>query len=106
MSIPDEISVAWAADSEPDPEEHLYPGSCRCGARWFGEAICHCATCHLTFTSIGPFDAHRVGPIGKPRRRCWTEAELRDKGYEPNSHGHWRRPRPAGSIPGFDLTGS
>ena len=98
MSIPDEISVNWAADAVPEVEdENLYPGSCRCGTHWYGEAICHCAACHLTFTTIGPFDAHRVGKY--PNRRCQTEKELRERGYEPNTHGHWRKPRPAGSIP-------
>ena len=39
------------------------PHACRCGARWAGSRTCHCAAagCHLTFTSVGSFDAHRKG---------------------------------------------
>jgi hypothetical protein len=70
-----------------------YRGMCRCGATWTGERTCHCSACHLTFTSVGPFDAHRRG-------RCLSEAELRAKGYEPNEHGHWRKPAPEGTFQG------
>lgn len=72
----------------PDvPEsDDVIVGSCNCGVRWTGGAICHCASCHLTFTAVGGFDVHRVN--GK----CRTESELRDKGYEPNENGHWRKP--------------
>ena len=64
-----------------------------CGAEWFGFKICHCSTCHLTFTAVGGFDFHRIGPADA--RRCRTTAELTDKGYEPNSHDQWRKPAPA-----------
>lgn len=30
-----------------------------CGASWFGTTICHCGSCHLTFSGIGLFDKHR-----------------------------------------------
>src|SRR5262245_19274812 len=73
-------------------DEQLYIGSCQCGARWQGESICHCATCHLTFTSINGFNAHRTGSHGHDTRRCRTEAEIRAIGYEPNERGQWRRP--------------
>jgi hypothetical protein len=69
-------------------------GMCRCGARWSGDRVCHCATCHLSFTSEGPFDFHRTGPWDN--RRCLTAAQLRSKGYEPNDKGHWRKPAPEG----------
>jgi hypothetical protein len=64
----------------------------RCGAEWFGFDICHCASCHLTFTSIRPFDRHRV------QGRCRTEDELRAKGLEPNENGQWRRPMPSDAL--------
>lgn len=31
----------------------------RCDERWSGQAACHCSGCHLTYTSISAFDAHR-----------------------------------------------
>ena len=71
----------------------LGPQRCKCGARWQGEAIAHCAVCHLTFTTVGNFDYHLY------RERCRTEAELRDKGYEPNDAGHWRKPIPEDKRP-------
>lgn len=70
-------------------------GYCRCGAKWAGENLCHCATCHLTFMSVTGFDAHR----DRLAIQCRTEDELRKRGYEPNPQGHWRRPRPEESIP-------
>ena len=71
-------------------------GACSCGARWSGEAIAHCATCHLTFGSVSGFDDHR------DRRgdgRCRKPDELRTRGLEPNDAGHWRRPRPPETLP-------
>lgn len=80
-----------------------YTGTCGgCRTWWRGAKICHCAACHLTFTSIGGFDAHRTGPMSK--RRCWSESELRDHGYEPNDSGHWRQPRPPDTIPQKETT--
>ncbi|GGM53515.1 hypothetical protein ACFFX1_54855 [Dactylosporangium sucinum] len=48
------------------------PHSCRCSVRWAGSRTCHCAVagCHLTFTSVGAFDAHRKGG------RCNPPAEV------------------------------
>lgn len=60
-----------------------------CGMSWTGVLICHCATCHLTFTSVHWFDKHRY------RRRCRTEAELAKVGLAPNHRGRWRRPMSA-----------
>lgn len=78
------------ADNPLDDEWGTGRGHCTaCGADWNGHAICHCTRCHLTFTSIGPFDAHHVGG------RCLTVAELRSKGLQPNDEGHWRKPAPA-----------
>lgn len=37
------------------------PHRCRCNARWAGSNTCHCGACHLTFSSVGTFDKHRVG---------------------------------------------
>jgi hypothetical protein len=30
-----------------------------CGKDWTGFKRCHCATCHLNFTSLSAFDKHR-----------------------------------------------
>jgi hypothetical protein len=80
--------------SEPTAAElRLGPRSCDCGARWQGESIAHCATCHLTFTAVGNFDYHRY------RGQCRTAVELRAKGYEPNEEEHWRKPMPEGRKP-------
>ncbi|MBO0864841.1 MAG: hypothetical protein J2P16_07210 [Mycobacterium sp.] len=76
-------------DEEPADLETRVARCGRCEATWTGKAVCHCAGCHLTFTSIGPFDAHRFN--GK----CRAPAELRSKGYQPNDEGHWRKPAPA-----------
>jgi hypothetical protein len=62
-----------------------------CGTEWQGFRICHCATCHLTFTAVGGFDAHRA------HGRCANPDQLRAKGYEPNDAGHWRIPAPEGT---------
>lgn len=57
-----------------------------------------CRTCGLNFTSVTGFDAHRVGQYERPgvpgsnTRRCLTGDELREKGYEPDDQGRWRRP--------------
>lgn len=43
------------------------PHGCRCGARWAGSTTAHCAgTCHLTFSGVSTFDAHRAN--GQCRR--------------------------------------
>lgn len=73
-------------------------GTCRCGARWTGEAVCHCPTCHLTFKSVTGFDKHRLAG------ECRTADEMRACGYEPDANGHWRRPRPEDSLPVADGT--
>lgn len=31
-----------------------------------GESICHCASCHQTFSSLQAFDTHRAGDSCKP----------------------------------------
>lgn len=83
----------------PSAAEVGISGSCECGARWRGELACHCATCHLTFRSVGGFDEHRTAG------HCRTEAELIKRGMEPNEAGHWRKPRPLDSIPGRTTDG-
>lgn len=30
-----------------------------CTNRWTGLSVCHCATCHVTFTSLTAFERHR-----------------------------------------------
>lgn len=75
-------------------DDRAVVGNCiQCGTYWRGALICHCATCHLTFTSVGPFDEHRY------QGRCRTQAELTERGLEPNDAGQWRRPMPADRNP-------
>jgi hypothetical protein len=85
-------------DGVPTTVDELYVGKCRCGTRWQGEAIAHCGSCHLTFTTVGNFDAHLDGRRN-PVPGCRTEAEMRERGYEPNAAGHWRKPMPEGKTP-------
>lgn len=47
------------------------PNMCgRCDNRWGGMNTAHCAACHLTFTGITAFDAHRRGGV------CAVPAEV------------------------------
>lgn len=34
-----------------------------CANTWTGALVCHCASCHRTFTGIRAFDIHRTGGI-------------------------------------------
>ncbi|WP_018502551.1 FDXHR family putative zinc-binding protein [Parafrankia discariae] len=66
-------------------------GCAGCTVRWpVGTNAAHCPTCHLSFASVGGFDAHRTGPID--RRRCLDSTELHNLGYAPNDRGRWRIP--------------
>lgn len=79
----------------PEPMGDVVPGACHCGARWRGANFCHCCTCHLTFRSVDGFDKHR------DRRgdgRCRTPGELRERGFEPDAEGIWRRPMTADEL--------
>lgn len=76
-----------------DEDDGVTRGHCpQCDARWTGDDVCHCAACHMTFTTLRGFDAHRTGSFEPMRRRCRTENQLRAKGYEPNESNHWRKP--------------
>ncbi|SNS54937.1 FDXHR family putative zinc-binding protein [Rhodococcoides kyotonense] len=45
---------------EPASARRPLPFACsRCDERWSGQATCHCSGCHLTYSSISAFDAHR-----------------------------------------------
>lgn len=95
-------------DGEPDDynpavDPDLYKGACRCGARWQGELISHCASCHLTFTSVTGFDDHRTGSHALDTRVCRSEAEMRSRGYQPNDAGQWRQPL-EGPLHHWDLS--
>lgn len=104
--------MSWRDAVKVDPETPLDDefgsgkGHCtRCGAEWFGSKICHCSTCHLTFTAVGGFDEHRTGKThhfdpALDTRRCRRPEELRERGLEPNDEGQWRRPRPLDTLPG------
>lgn len=65
-----------------------------------------CSPCGLEFASQEAFDAHRVGrhaylhheglrmdPARPDGRRCLSEQELRDRGWQPNRYGRWVHPR-------------
>lgn len=59
--------IAIPARRRPQPEHSC--GSC--AARWGGLSTAHCGACHVTFTGVWAFDAHRIGqhePTGKPGR--------------------------------------
>jgi hypothetical protein len=93
-------TIAADAEAPLDDDFGRGRGHCAtCGAEWDGFKICHCSLCHLTFTAVGGFDFHRTGPAAD--RRCRTQAELTEKGYEPNSHGQWRKPAPADLFDGL-----
>lgn len=88
-------AVAFGAlpDLADAGDEMVCLGTCGCGALWGGFDTCHCPSCHLTFTSVGPYDFHRY------QGHCRTPDELRDRGYSPNDKGWWRIPRPEDSLP-------
>ncbi len=80
-------------DREPEPDFDHQPDTglgllvcVKCGYKGRGFSLCHCPTCHLTFTAIGGFDDHRTAG------RCRNEDEIRARGFEPNENGCWRRP--------------
>ena len=86
-------------DRDPEPEFDTQPDTglgllvcVKCGYRGRGFSLCHCPTCHLTFTSIGGFDDHRTGSHAAGARKCRSEAEIRERGFEPNGDNCWRRP--------------
>ncbi len=91
--IPLQAIPEIAPDGREKDDRTLVGGCGECHTCWRGRLICHCATCHLTFTSVGPFDEHRY------HGRCRTEAELTERGLAPNAAGHWRRPMPASRNP-------
>lgn len=82
------LNLRITQDIAPHETDDKIRGYCRCGASWLGEAVCHCATCHLTFGSSSGFDEHRDRKEG----RCRTPDELRTRGLEPDEDGHWRKP--------------
>ena len=53
-----------------------------------GTRICLCRGCNHYFASPTGFDTHRVGSY--PDRRCLTEFEMSEGGFERNSQGIWR----------------
>jgi hypothetical protein len=65
-----------------------------CDASWTGTSICHCGSCHRSFSGIGLFDKHR-SQYGE-RGACVDPATLtgRDTGQPLMHHrdGMWRGP--------------
>jgi hypothetical protein len=98
LALPVGALVSRPVATTPGSNKPGAGGCRRCGTRWQGEAIAHCGRCHLTFTTVGNFDAHLDGRRN-PVPGCRTEAEMRERGYEPNAAGHWRKPMPEGKAP-------
>jgi hypothetical protein len=59
---------------------------------------CLCPSCGKYFTSTATFDKHRTGTFKPMTRRCFSEAELIAKGWEPDARGAWRKPAAAGAF--------
>lgn len=51
------MTLAFRAAGTADPA--TLPHTCRCEKRWSGGLTAHCGSCHLTFTGVRNFDAHR-----------------------------------------------
>lgn len=64
-----------------------------------------CRPCGEDFSSVGSFDAHRVGehdytlheglkmePPREDGRRCLTVDEMEEAGWDKDKHGRWRAP--------------
>ncbi|HEY8776320.1 MAG TPA: hypothetical protein VIM33_07555 [Gaiellaceae bacterium] len=67
-----------------------------------------CSGCHLDFSSVGAFDAHRVGKYDQVfgvehlnGRLCLDVEEMAAKGFRQNSRGRWsnRPPRDELTFP-------
>jgi hypothetical protein len=65
---------------------------CRCGVRWHGYNICHCAAtaCHRTFTGITAFDKHRAG--SKRGEKAGECSDPLNVGLVLNDRGQWSLP--------------
>src|SRR5437867_13245307 len=64
---------------------------CDCGASWPRPSqVCHCGSCHETFTGDKSFSAHRRGP-GDPRR-CATAEAMLALGLRRDARGRWAYP--------------
>ena len=59
----------------------------------YGSMRNQCAGCGKSFSAIGPFDKHRTGTFGVDRR-CRTDAEMAEIGFEQDSRGDWRSEGP------------
>jgi hypothetical protein len=90
-----EVRVAYAEAhglEPPTPPKTLgkvrnvtFNASCDgCGRKWQGLRECHCYGCHLHFTSVTGFDAHR-GERNKahPRGRCLELGDIVDSDGRP-----------------------
>ncbi len=41
-----------------------------------------CSACQKYFVGVSAFDAHRIGDYGKRERRCLTDAEMIEVGFD------------------------
>ena len=54
---------------------------------------CQCTVCGLYFLGEQAFDAHRVGKVGTPKRRCLTVPEMQRRGFSRTPRGNWVAPK-------------
>jgi hypothetical protein len=54
-----------------------------------GATRSQCPTCGESFSSVGAFDFHRVGPYLPGRRRCLTALEMLTEGMMRDGNGWW-----------------
>jgi len=75
-------------ESSRGRREHAdLPHSCgRCDARWSGYDTAHCASCHVTFTGVSGFDAHRKAD------QCRRPGEVGLSPVEGRAYEAWGRP--------------
>jgi hypothetical protein len=85
----EDIMVPQPTDTAKTPTRP--PHGCRCGARWFGAAIAHCAACHQTFGGVSSFDKHRAGTKDKTQLQGEC-ARPSDIGLVQNERGVWGAP--------------
>lgn len=50
-----------------------------CSSSWIGLAKCHCASCHLLFSSLSSFDRHRragkcLDPFSVGMEKRWVDS--------------------------------
>jgi hypothetical protein len=73
----------------------------KCAAEWGGMNTCHCSGCHLTFTGLTAFDAHRRGGECRPADSVGLSLTKRAYpcyGYPSDDTGAWWGDRSEGGV--------